>query len=123
MEPKIRLKGFSGDLVETTIKDLCEINPKSFLPDTFEYVDLESVVGTEMISHRTENKVGAPSRAQRLAKRVDIFYGKPIKNSELGFKKGGSDEYKAATDMIFARLLDLGGYSYTPDTKEQDLEG
>ena len=56
-------------------------------------------------------------------KRVDIFYGKPIKNSELGFKKGGSDEYKAATDMIFARLLDLGGYSYTPDTKEQDLEG
>lgn len=56
-------------------------------------------------------------------KRVEIFYGKPIKNSELGFTKGGSDEYKAATDMIFARLLDLGGYSYDPDKKEQNLEG
>ena len=56
-------------------------------------------------------------------KRVEIFYGKPIKNSELGFTKGGSDEYKAATDMIFSRLLQLGGYSYDPDKKEQNLEG
>lgn len=51
-------------------------------------------------------------------KRVDIFYGKPIKNSEFGFKNGGSDEYKAATDLIFTKLLELGGYSYTPDAKE-----
>lgn len=51
-------------------------------------------------------------------KRVDIFYGKPIKNSEFGFKNGGSDEYKDATDLIFTKLLELGGYSYTPDAKE-----
>lgn len=51
-------------------------------------------------------------------KRVDIFYGKPIKNSELGFKNGGSDEYKAATSLIFSRMLELGGYSYNADSKE-----
>ena len=74
MEPKIRLKGFSGEWETCTINDICEVNPKSTLPDVFEYVDLESVVGTEMISHRTEKRETAPSRAQRLAKKWDIFY-------------------------------------------------
>ena len=54
--------------------DIAEFNPKSVLPEEFEYVDLESVVGTEMVSHRTECKESAPSRAQRLARTGDIFY-------------------------------------------------
>lgn len=74
MEPKIRLKRFSGEWETCTINDICEVNPKSTLPGVFEYVDLESVVGTEMISHRTEKRENAPSRAQRLAKKGDIFY-------------------------------------------------
>lgn len=37
-------------------------------------MDLESVIGTELISHRTECKKNAPSRAQRLARRGDVFY-------------------------------------------------
>ena len=51
-----------------------EINPDAMLPDSFEYVDLESVVGTELIGHRREKRSTAPSRAQRLAKLGDIFY-------------------------------------------------
>ena len=54
--------------------DVAEFNPKSELPETFEYVDLESVVGTEMVSHRTETRETAPSRAQRLAKTGDVFF-------------------------------------------------
>lgn len=54
--------------------ELAEFNPKSEIPEVFEYVDLESVVGTEMISHREEQKATAPSRAQRLAKQGDLFY-------------------------------------------------
>ena len=54
--------------------EVAEINPSSEIPDNFEYVDLESVVGTEMIAYRRENKKTAPSRAQRLAKKGDIFY-------------------------------------------------
>ncbi len=74
--PKRRFKEFQNadaweqrELGEVTI-----INPQTSLPNVFEYVDLESVVGTEMISHRTEEKSSAPSRAQRLAKQGDIFY-------------------------------------------------
>ena len=54
--------------------EVCEVNPTSVLPGSFEYVDLESVVGTDMISHRREEKLTAPSRAQRLASFGDIFY-------------------------------------------------
>ena len=74
MEPEIRFKGFEGEWEPFSLKDVCEINPQSPLPETFEYVDLESVVGTSMVSHRTENRLTAPSRAQRLAKGGDIFY-------------------------------------------------
>ena len=54
--------------------EVAEFNPRSILPDSFEYVDLESVVGTSLISQRTESKDTAPSRAQRLAKRGDVFF-------------------------------------------------
>ena len=54
--------------------DLAEFNPKAELPTNFEYVDLESVVGTELINHRTQTKCTAPSRAQRLAQYGDLFY-------------------------------------------------
>ena len=43
-----------------------------------------------------------------------IIFGKPIKNSELMFKNGGNDEYKNATDIIFAGILNLGGYDALP---------
>jgi len=48
-----------------------------------------------------------------LRKKVLIF-GKPIKNSELMFENGGSEEYKNATDIIFNRILQLGGYDALP---------
>lgn len=72
--PEIRFAGFSGDWEEKKLGEVCEINPSSNLPSVFEYVDLESVLGSEMISHRTEFKNNAPSRAQRLAKKGDVFY-------------------------------------------------
>ena len=62
------------DWEQRKLEQLAQFNPKSSLPDKFEYVDLESVVGTEMISHRTETKENAPSRAQRLAIQGDVFY-------------------------------------------------
>lgn len=72
--PEIRFPGFTEPWEQRKLKDIAEFNPKSVLPDEFEYVDLESVVGTEMVSHRTECKTTAPSRAQRLAKTGDVFY-------------------------------------------------
>ena len=72
--PELSFPGFTDDWEERKLKDIAQFNPKTVLPDEFEYVDLESVVGTEMISHRTESKDQAPSRAQRLAQKGDVFY-------------------------------------------------
>ena len=54
-----------------------------------------------------------------LRKKVIIF-GKPIKNSELEFKNGGSEEYKRATDKIFAEIVHLGGYDSLPADNSEE---
>lgn len=72
--PEIRFEDFTDDWEQRELSEVAEFNPKSLIPNEFEYVDLESVVGTVMVSHRTERKESAPSRAQRLAKKGDVFY-------------------------------------------------
>ena len=69
--------------------ELALFNPKDELPQIFEYVDLESVVGTEMLSHRTEIKSSAPSRAQRIARTGDLFYQtvRPYQKNNYLFEK------------------------------------
>lgn len=73
-KPEIRFMGFTEEWEQRKLNTLAEFNPKSNLPEIFEYVDLESVVGTKLVGHRTENRDSAPSRAQRLAKKNDVFY-------------------------------------------------
>lgn len=72
--PDVRFAHFDEVWAQRKLNELAEFNPKSNLPNKFEYVDLESVIGTELIGHRTENKETAPSRAQRLAQKNDVFY-------------------------------------------------
>ena len=72
--PKIRFKGYTDEWEQVKLDKLAEFNPKSKLPESFEYVDLESVMGTEIISHRTETRQTAPSRAQRVARSGDLFF-------------------------------------------------
>ena len=78
-----------NDWEQRKLNEVAEFNPKSELPDEFEYVDLESVVGTEMISHRTETKDSAPSRAQRLAQPGDVFFQtvRPYQKNNYLFSK------------------------------------
>ena len=73
-KPAIRFSGFTDAWEQRKLGDIAIFNPKSELPEKFEYVDLESVVGTEIIAHREEQKSTAPSRAQRLAQFGDLFY-------------------------------------------------
>ena len=84
--PEIRFKG-EQLFLKKQLKEIATINPKNALPDFFEYVDLESVVGTEMKKHRTEIKESAPSRAQRLANKGDIFFQtvRPYQQNNLYF--------------------------------------
>ena len=87
--PAIRFKGFTDTWEQCKLGELALFNPKDELPQTFEYVDLESVVGTEMLSHRTEAKLSAPSRAQRLAHTGDLFYQtvRPYQKNNYLFEK------------------------------------
>ena len=87
--PEIRFKGFTDDWEQRKLEELALFNPKDELPQTFEYVDLESVVGTEMLSHRAEVKSSAPSRAQRLAHTGDLFYQtvRPYQKNNYLFEK------------------------------------
>ena len=87
--PEIRFDGFTEDWEQRKLGELALFNPKDELPQTFEYVDLESVVGTEMLSHRTEVKSFAPSRAQRLAHTGDLFYQtvRPYQKNNYLFEK------------------------------------
>jgi type I restriction enzyme S subunit len=110
--PKIRFAGFTGDWKQRKLGEVAEFNPKSELPEVFEYVDLESVVGTEMVSHRTEIKDSAPSRAQRLAQVGDVFYQtvRPYQKNNYLFEKPDnnyvfSTGYAQLRPFIDARFL------------------
>lgn len=97
--PEIRFKGcydedgnwvaFTHPWEQRKLGELAVFNPKEEIPDVFEYVDLESVVGTEMLSHRTEEKATALSRAQRLAHTGDLFYQtvRPYQKNNYLFEK------------------------------------
>ena len=45
-----------------------------------------------------------------LFRKIEIVFGKPIKNSEFNFSTGGALEYEEATNKIFSEILSLGGY-------------
>ena len=73
-KPRIRFKGFTEDWEQCKLSEVVTINPKTELPDEFKYVDLESVVGTNLLGFQVIKKENAPSRAQRLASYGDVFY-------------------------------------------------
>ncbi len=72
--PEIRFKGFTGEWKTSKLSELALFNPKAELPESFKYVDLESVKGTSLIGYKVESRDSAPSRAQRLAQKGDVFY-------------------------------------------------
>ena len=47
-------------------------------------------------------------------RKIEVVFGKLIKNSELGFVNGGNDEYKHATDIIFKEIISLGSFEGLP---------
>ena len=91
--PKRRFRAFAeaGEWQHGELHELAEFDPSCVLPDSFEYVDLESVSGSEIISHRTEYRGTAPSRAQRVAQAGDVFYQtvRPYQKNNCKFKRSG----------------------------------
>lgn len=73
--------------------EIASINPRTELPNSFKYVDLESVIGTNLIGCKKTEKENAPSRAQRLASFGDIFYQtvRPYQRNNYLFEKDDDD--------------------------------
>ena len=109
--PEIRFKGFYGAWEERKLDKVGEFNPTETLPEIFEYVDLESVVGTEMVNHRTETRKTAPSRAQRLARQGDLFFQtvRPYQKNNYLFTQAFGN-YVFSTGYAQIRPFDDGSF-------------
>lgn len=119
-EPEIRFEGFTDPWEQRKLGELCELNPTAVLPDSFEYVDLESVAGTDMISHRREEKLTAPSRAQRLASFGDIFYQtvRPYQKNNY-FYELPDEDYVFSTGYAQLRPLCDGRFLFSSLQRDQ----
>jgi type I restriction enzyme, S subunit len=96
--PQLRFKGFEGEWERGKLNKFAVINPKnSELPESFIYIDLESVTDGLLVKESTISKNEAPSRAQRILKNKDILYQtvRPYQKNNLYFDKIGN--YVAST--------------------------
>ena len=81
--------------------------------------------GAGLIAYKSEADIlpvfiKTKNNKYRIFRKIEIIFGKPIKNAELGFNAGGAAEYEAATDKIFSKVLMLGGYDRKLITKPKE---
>ncbi|MCL5078357.1 restriction endonuclease subunit S [Neisseria perflava] len=122
-EPRLRFQGFTGEWKTEGFESVGEFNPKAEIPQIFQYVDLESVVGTQLISYREEFKETAPSRAQRLAKNVDLFFQavRPYQKNNYLFEKN-NENFVFSTGYIQIRPQNDGYFLLTLVQKEEFVQ-
>ena len=104
--PKLRFKEFNDEWVEDKINSLVELNPKNpSLPESFIYIDLESVSNGILLQEKIINKNDAPSRAQRQVKLNDILYQtvRPYQKNNLFIDKLSNLPYIASTGYAIMR--------------------
>ncbi|WP_407532165.1 restriction endonuclease subunit S [Elizabethkingia miricola] len=96
--PNLRFPGFDGEWRSNRLADMCEINPKNeTLPNSFIYIDLESVANGQLLKEDLISKDEAPSRAQRILSKNDVLFQmvRPYQKNNLFFDKDG--KYVAST--------------------------
>ena len=114
---KLRFKDGNGKAYpkweEKRLGDVCEINPSTEeLPESFIYIDLESVVKGQLIQENRITKEDAPSRAQRKLQPGDILYQtvRPYQMNNYLFQKDG--DYVASTGYAQLRTKEDTKYIY-----------
>lgn len=104
--PKLRFKEFNDEWIEGKISDLIELNPKNYsLPESFIYIDLDSVSHGRLLKKKVINRIDAPSRAQRNVKLYDILYQtvRPYQKNNLYIDKLSELPYIASTGYAVLR--------------------
>ncbi|MEE6739932.1 restriction endonuclease subunit S [Lacticaseibacillus paracasei] len=105
--PALRFKGYSDAWEKRKLAEVAEINPKSEIPETFRYIDLESVKGSAIINSRSETRQTAPSRAQRTARIGDVFYQtvRPYQRNNVIFLLRTTEPYVFSSGYAQLRSL------------------
>lgn len=113
--PELRFPEFreAGPWEVKRLGEIAEINPSTGpLPPNFVYIDLESVVGGELVQKKHISRKGAPSRAQRVLKVGDVIYQmvRPYQMNNLLFEMDDGQEYVASTG--YAQLRAEGSSTF-----------
>jgi type I restriction enzyme S subunit len=110
-DQKIRFKDDNGndfpDWASTRLRDVCQINPRSGeLPDSFVYIDLESVESGNLNKETVLRRDEAPSRAQRVLEKGDILFQmvRPYQSNNLIFDRDGSFVASTGYAQIRSRI-------------------
>ena len=96
--PKLRFNEFDGEWKNSKLSKFATLNPKNgTLPESFIYIDLESVTDGFLIKENSIFKSEAPSRAQRILSKKDILFQtvRPYQKNNLFFNRNG--DYVAST--------------------------
>ena len=83
--------------------------------------------GVSMIAYRSKSDIlpvfiQTKNNKYKLFKKVNIIFGKPIKNNELGLFSAGKEAYDQAAKLIFSKVIELGGYKILPRAKDDEYE-
>lgn len=114
LTPQLRFPVFKDELNKVVLKKAAIINPKSEeLPESFIYIDLESVKNGFLSKEERINKSDAPSRAQRLLKKGDILYQtvRPYQKNNFFFDKNETD-FVSSTGYAQIRTKQIPEYLY-----------
>ena len=115
--PKLRFPEFRGaeGWVLKRLKDACDVNPaNSAVPESFVYIDLESVEAGELKTRKIINRDEAPSRAQRLLRSGDVIFQivRPYQRNNLHFKTSEGIGYVASTGYAQLRAKDSADFLF-----------
>ena len=115
--PKLRFPEFRDgprwDLL--TLSSASDVNPSNDgLPESFIYIDLESVKSSMLIERKQITRDAAPSRAQRLLSRKDIIYQtvRPYQRNNFFFDINDGYEYVASTGYAQLRAHECPEFLY-----------
>ncbi len=100
---------------ENALTGICDVNPThSGLPESFYYIDLESVEAGTLQNPQWIERANAPSRAQRLLRDGDILYQtvRPYQRNNLLFNFANGEDYVASTGYAQLRARESIGFLY-----------
>ena len=117
LTPRLRFPEFKDASAweEKALKDVCEVNPQSSgLPESFVYIDLESVEGGVLLSRKRIERKDAPSRAQRLLKNNDVIFQivRPYQRNNLFVQLNDGQAYVASTGYAQLRAYESDSFLY-----------